>query len=157
MTPDRPVDNAPYLSHTHAGLTVEGYSRAAVQSYWRVPELKVGFDLGAQPWDFMGTPAWFGPHTHLAPSAAPPVYGRRPELLAGAGTESRVRPRCPAVGLHGHPDVVRLAHPPRPHRGAAGVRRPPADDEDGAADRLRSGRVRGGRPAVAANLSPPRP
>src|SRR5262249_925587 len=50
----RPVDNAPLLRHQHAGLTIEGYSRAAVQSYWRVPELKVGFDLGAQPWEFMG-------------------------------------------------------------------------------------------------------
>ena len=41
------VDNAPILTHQHAGLTIEGYSRAAVQSYWRVPELKLGFDLGA--------------------------------------------------------------------------------------------------------------
>src|SRR4051812_32493333 len=36
------VDNAPVLTHHHAGLTIEGWSRAAVQSYWRVPELKVG-------------------------------------------------------------------------------------------------------------------
>ena len=48
------LDNAPFLSHKHGNLTIEGYSRAAVQSYWRVPELKLGFDLGAQPWDFMG-------------------------------------------------------------------------------------------------------
>src|SRR5437660_10658315 len=40
------VENAPFLTHQHGGLTVEGYSRAAVQSYWRVPELKLGFDLG---------------------------------------------------------------------------------------------------------------
>jgi ribonuclease Z len=38
------VDNAPILSHKHAGLTIEGYSRAAVQTYWRIPELKLGFD-----------------------------------------------------------------------------------------------------------------
>jgi ribonuclease Z len=78
---ERPVDNAPYLSHVHGGLTVEGYSRAAVQSYWRVPELKVGFDLGAQPWDFMGTPTWFVSHTHLDHVAALPVYVARRRMM----------------------------------------------------------------------------
>ena len=78
---DRPVDNAPYLSHTHAGLTVEGYSRAAVQSYWRIPELKVGFDLGAHPWDFNGTPNWFITHTHLDHIAALPVYVARRRMM----------------------------------------------------------------------------
>ena len=81
MTPDRPVDNAPYLSMTHAGLTVEGYSRAAVQSYWRIPELKVGFDLGAHPWDFMGTASWFVSHTHLDHVAALPVYVARRRMM----------------------------------------------------------------------------
>jgi ribonuclease Z len=81
MNPERPVDNAPYQSLTHAGLTVEGYSRAAVQSYWRVPELKVGFDLGAQPWDFMGTPTWFVSHTHLDHIAALPVYVARRRMM----------------------------------------------------------------------------
>jgi ribonuclease Z len=81
MTNERPVDNAPYYSLTHAGLTVEGYSRAAVQSYWRVPELKVGFDLGAQPWDFMGTPTWFVSHTHLDHVAALPVYVARRRMM----------------------------------------------------------------------------
>jgi ribonuclease Z len=75
------VDNAPFLSHVHAGLTVEGYSRAAVQSYWRIPELKVGFDLGAQPWDFMGTPTWFLTHTHLDHVAALPVYVARRRMM----------------------------------------------------------------------------
>lgn len=78
---DRPVDNAPYLSHTHAGLTVEGYSRAAVQSYWRVPELKLGFDLGAHPWDFNGTPNFFISHTHLDHIAALPVYVARRRMM----------------------------------------------------------------------------
>jgi ribonuclease Z len=75
------VDNAPYLSHHHAGLTIEGYSRAAVQSYWRIPELKLGFDLGAQPWDFMGTPTWFLSHTHLDHVAALPVYVARRRMM----------------------------------------------------------------------------
>lgn len=78
---DRPVDNAPYQSLTHGGLTIEGWSRAAVQSYWRVPELKLGFDLGAQPWDFMGTPNWFVSHTHLDHVAALPVYVARRRMM----------------------------------------------------------------------------
>ncbi len=75
------MDNAPFLSCQHAGLTVEGYSRAAVQSYWRIPELKIGFDLGAQPWDFMGTPRWFITHTHLDHVAALPVYVARRRMM----------------------------------------------------------------------------
>jgi len=75
------LDNAPFLSHKHGGLTIEGYSRAAVQSYWRIPELKLGFDLGAQPWDFMGTPNWFITHTHLDHVAALPVYIARRRMM----------------------------------------------------------------------------
>src|SRR5258707_11706475 len=75
------LDNAPILSCQHAGLTVEGYSRAAVQSYWRIPELKIGFDLGAQPWDFMGTPTWLLTHTHLDHIAALPVYIARRRMM----------------------------------------------------------------------------
>ena len=75
------VDNAPFLSCQHAGLTIEGYSRAAVQSYWRIPELKIGFDLGAQPWDFMGTPTWLVTHTHLDHIAALPVYVARRRMM----------------------------------------------------------------------------
>src|SRR5258705_8676275 len=75
------VDNAPILRHQHAGLTVEGYSRAAVQSYWRIPELKLGFDLGAQPWDFMGTPTWCLTHTHLDHLAGLPVYVARRRMM----------------------------------------------------------------------------
>ncbi len=75
------VENAPILSCQHAGLTIEGYSRAAVQSYWRVPELKLGFDLGAQPWDFMGTQTWLITHTHLDHIAALPVYVARRRMM----------------------------------------------------------------------------
>lgn len=77
----RPVDNAPVLSHHHAGLTVEGYARAAVQSYWRIPELKLGFDLGAHPWAFMGTPNWFVSHAHLDHIAALPIYVARRRMM----------------------------------------------------------------------------
>ncbi|MBX3420142.1 MAG: metal-dependent hydrolase [Pirellulaceae bacterium] len=75
------LDNAPFLSHTHRKLTIEGYSRAAVQSYWRLPELRIGFDLGAQPWDFMGTAMWAITHTHLDHVAALPVYLARRRMM----------------------------------------------------------------------------
>ncbi|MFO0810302.1 MAG: MBL fold metallo-hydrolase [Gemmataceae bacterium] len=78
---NRPVDNAPYLSVHHAGMTIEGYARAAVQSYFRVPELKLGFDLGGQPWDFMGTPTWLVTHAHLDHIAALPVYVARRRMM----------------------------------------------------------------------------
>jgi ribonuclease Z len=78
---DHPVDNAPVRTLQHGNLTIEGYSRAAVQSYWRVPELKVGFDLGAQPWSFMTTPTWFVSHTHLDHVAALPVLVARRRMM----------------------------------------------------------------------------
>jgi ribonuclease Z len=78
---DHPVDNAPVRSLQHGGLTVEGYSRAAVQTYWRVPELKIGFDLGVQPWSFMTTPNWFVSHSHLDHIAALPVLVARRRMM----------------------------------------------------------------------------
>lgn len=75
------VDNVPYRSLEFNGLTIEGYSRAAVQSYWRIPELKLGFDFGAQPWDFMGTGTWFVSHTHLDHIAAIAVYIARRRMM----------------------------------------------------------------------------
>jgi ribonuclease Z len=78
---DHPVDNAPVRSIAHKGLTIEGYSRAAVQTYWRIPEMKLGFDLGVQPWSFMATPNWFLSHTHLDHVAALPVYVARRRMM----------------------------------------------------------------------------
>src|SRR5437868_15431393 len=78
---DHPVDNAPVRTLSHKGLTLEGYSRAAVQTYWRVPEMKLGFDLGLQPWSFMATPNWFVSHTHLDHIAALPVYVARRRMM----------------------------------------------------------------------------
>src|SRR5262249_3736860 len=43
--------------------------------------LKIGFDLGAQPWDFMGTPTWLVTHTHLDHVAALPVYVARRRMM----------------------------------------------------------------------------
>ncbi len=75
------IENAPVQTVSHEGLTIEGYSRAAVQTYWRIPELKIGFDLGAQPWSFMGTENWFVSHAHLDHIAALPVYVARRRMM----------------------------------------------------------------------------
>ena len=75
------LENVPVRRVVHGGLTIEGYSRAAVQSYWRIPELKIGFDLGAHPWEFMGTPHWFLTHMHLDHFAALPVYIARRRMM----------------------------------------------------------------------------
>lgn len=75
------LHNLPFKSLTHKELTIEGYSRAAVQSYWRIPEMKCGFDLGGQPWDFMGTGTWFVTHTHLDHIANLPVYVARRRMM----------------------------------------------------------------------------
>lgn len=75
------VDNVPVLSHVHDGLTIEGYSRAAVQTCWRVNELKLLFDAGIQPWDFMGTSTMFISHTHLDHIAGLPAYVSRRRMM----------------------------------------------------------------------------
>ena len=97
------VDNAPYFSCQHAGLTIEGWSRAAVQSCWRVPELKIGFDLGAQPWDFMGTQTWLISHTHLDHIAALPVYVARRRMM-------KMEPPTVYVPAYALDDVRKLLH-----------------------------------------------
>jgi ribonuclease Z len=75
------VENAPILQHVHDGLTIEGYSRAAVQTCWRVNELKLLFDVGIQPWDFMGTATMFITHAHLDHIAALPCYVSRRRMM----------------------------------------------------------------------------
>ena len=75
------IHNLPVKTLEHGKLTIEGYSRAAVQTYWRIPELKLGFDLGGQPWSFMGTDTWFITHGHLDHIAALPVYVARRRMM----------------------------------------------------------------------------
>jgi ribonuclease Z len=75
------VHNLPVKTVKYKDLTIEGWSRAAVQTYWRIPELRLGFDLGAQPWDFMGTATWYVSHTHLDHIAALPIYVARRRMM----------------------------------------------------------------------------
>ncbi len=75
------IHNMPVKTLVHKDLTIEGYSRAAVQTYWRIPELKIGFDLGGQPWSFMATATWFVSHAHLDHIAALPVYIARRRMM----------------------------------------------------------------------------
>lgn len=75
------IENVPVKKLVHKGLSIEGYSRAAVQTFWRISELKLGFDLGAQPWDFMGTATWFISHMHLDHIAALPVLVARRRMM----------------------------------------------------------------------------
>lgn len=75
------IENLPLKALHFKGLTLEGYSRAAVQTYWRVPELKLGFDLGGSPWSFIGTNTFFVSHSHLDHMAALPVYVARRRMM----------------------------------------------------------------------------
>ena len=75
------LENLPVRSLSLDGITVEGFSRAGVQTYWRLPELKLGFDLGAHPWSFMTTANWFLTHVHIDLMAALPVYVARRRMM----------------------------------------------------------------------------
>ena len=75
------IDNLPLKTMEYKGLTIEGYSRAAVQSYWRIPELKIGFDLGGSPWSFTGTQTFFVSHAHLDHLVAAPAYVARRRMM----------------------------------------------------------------------------
>ncbi len=75
------IENLPLKTITWKGLTIEGYSRAAVQSYWRIPELKICFDVGGSPWSFMGTKTLCITHGHLDHMAALPVYVARRRMM----------------------------------------------------------------------------
>ncbi|MDR2643184.1 MAG: metal-dependent hydrolase [Planctomycetaceae bacterium] len=66
---------------TIGNLTIEGFSRAAVQTYWRIAELKLGFDVGAQPWAFMGLPRLFLSHTHMDHILSLPAYVARRRMM----------------------------------------------------------------------------
>ncbi|MGI6401623.1 MAG: MBL fold metallo-hydrolase [Thermoguttaceae bacterium] len=62
-------------------FTLEGFSRSPVMTFWRVPEYKLGFDLGWQPWEFMGSPRWFVSHAHMDHVLALPAYVARRRMM----------------------------------------------------------------------------
>ena len=76
-----PIENLPVHQATLAGFPVEGYGRGAVQSYVRLPEQKLLFDLGGSPWDFQNTPTAFVTHGHLDHLAALPVFVARRRMM----------------------------------------------------------------------------
>lgn len=75
------LEDLPIRRLIHKNFTIEGYSRAAFQTYWRIPEFRLGFDLGGQPWAFMGTPHWFVSHTHIDHFVALPAYVSRRRMM----------------------------------------------------------------------------
>jgi ribonuclease Z len=75
------IDNSPYQSLRHSGITIEGYSRAMVHSVWRVPEWGIGFDVGSVPWAFLPTPTWFITHAHIDHFAGLPNLVSRRALM----------------------------------------------------------------------------
>ena len=81
VEPEQDFTDPPYRQLHFKGMTLEGFSRAAMQTYWRIPELKLGFDLGGQPWSFMGTPRWFVSHTHMDHLLALPAYVARRRMM----------------------------------------------------------------------------
>ena len=81
QTPDHAIINIPLIEHTHGGMTIQGYSRAAVQTCWRINELKVLFDCGVCPWDFVGTPTMFISHAHLDHIAGLCAYVSRRRMM----------------------------------------------------------------------------
>ena len=76
-----PIENLPVHADTLAGFPVEGYGRGAVQSYVRLVEQKLLFDLGGSPWDFQNTPTAFITHAHLDHMAALPVFVARRRMM----------------------------------------------------------------------------
>ncbi|QDT16022.1 MBL fold metallo-hydrolase [Alienimonas californiensis] len=76
-----PIENLPVHEATLAGFPVEGYGRGAVQSYVRLVEQKLLFDLGGSPWDFQNTPTAFITHGHLDHLAALPVFVARRRMM----------------------------------------------------------------------------
>jgi ribonuclease Z len=68
------LENAPFREQRFGDLTLQGWSRAGIQSYWRIPEWKLGFDFGAAPTEFIHTPKLFFSHAHLDHMLALPIF-----------------------------------------------------------------------------------
>ena len=75
------IDNAPVKTIQHGGLTIEGYSRAAVQTYWRMPELSSASTSAPSRGRSWAPRRWFVSHGHLDHIAALPVYVARRRMM----------------------------------------------------------------------------
>ena len=75
------IDNVPNYRVQHRGLTIEGYSRAAVQTHFRILPIGICFDMGACPWSYVSTPRVALSHLHLDHAAALPSYVGRRQML----------------------------------------------------------------------------
>ncbi|MEZ6141998.1 MAG: MBL fold metallo-hydrolase [Zavarzinella sp.] len=75
------VENLPQLAYFHRPYTIEGWSRAGIQSYWRIPELGICFDLGGIPWNFHQSSHWFISHPHIDHLAALPMLLARRMMM----------------------------------------------------------------------------
>jgi len=75
------LENLPVKTLVHKDFTIEGYSRAAVQTYWRIPEWKIGFEPGGPALVVHGTPTWFISHAHLDHLVALPCTWSRRRMM----------------------------------------------------------------------------
>ena len=75
------IGNIPLKQIQQGDLTIEGFSHAVAQSCWHIPELKVGFDMGALPRSTVGSATWFLSHCRLNHAEALPVYLATRRLL----------------------------------------------------------------------------
>ncbi len=104
LFPSGGPNNVPLLMLRHRDLTIEGYSIAAVQTYWRIPELHVAFDHGAHPIRFTSTPVLAISHTHSDHIAGLPAMltGREIQQLPPA------KVLVPAASFHKVQELLRV-------------------------------------------------
>ena len=72
------MKNLPVKTLTYGDLTIEGFSRAAVQSYWRIPELKASIRELTPDY---GYPQPFVTHCHMDHIVALPVCVARRRMM----------------------------------------------------------------------------
>jgi len=86
--------NVPLLTYAGGPVTIDGYSRAAVQTIWHVPDFKMLFDVGANSWDLAHVPNLAISHAH-------------PDHLAGffSYVATRQMQKLPPANVFGPPQI----------------------------------------------------